>query len=182
MLGHASAVLTLDTYADLFPDDLELVSAALDTARQASLGCPADALRTEEGQGPRPGFLARASELRQRVGVAGFEPTTSSSRTKRATKLRHTPREATTAYRTGLSAGQTPATGRRNWFGDHVHDRDLVADRSVAGWMWAVGGVVHNGRASADAVQRAGIDDDWVGGRGLRRILRPGGVVAVHHQ
>ncbi len=35
-----------------------------------------------------------------RVGVAGFEPTTSSSRTKRATKLRHTPREATTAYRT----------------------------------------------------------------------------------
>jgi hypothetical protein len=33
--------------------------------------------------------------------VAGFEPTTSSSRTKRATKLRHTPREATTAYRTG---------------------------------------------------------------------------------
>jgi len=35
------------------------------------------------------------------VGVAGFEPTTSSSRTKRATKLRHTPREATTAYRTG---------------------------------------------------------------------------------
>ena len=32
--------------------------------------------------------------------MAGFEPTTSSSRTKRATKLRHTPREATTAYRT----------------------------------------------------------------------------------
>ncbi len=24
MLGHASAVLTLDTYADLFPDDLEI--------------------------------------------------------------------------------------------------------------------------------------------------------------
>ena len=34
------------------------------------------------------------------VGVAGFEPTTSSSRTKHATKLRHTPREASTAYRT----------------------------------------------------------------------------------
>jgi integrase len=33
MLGHASAVLTLDTYADLFPDDLEMVSAALDDAR-----------------------------------------------------------------------------------------------------------------------------------------------------
>jgi hypothetical protein len=26
------------------------------------------------------------------VGVAGFEPTTSSSRTKHATKLRHTPK------------------------------------------------------------------------------------------
>ena len=52
MLGHASAVLTLDTYADLFPDDLEPVSAALDTARQASLGLPADALRTERNKGP----------------------------------------------------------------------------------------------------------------------------------
>ena len=28
------------------------------------------------------------------VGVAGFEPTASSSRTKRATKLRYTPRRA----------------------------------------------------------------------------------------
>ena len=52
MLGHASAVLTLDTYADLFPDDLELVSAALDTARHASLGSPADALRTGEAESP----------------------------------------------------------------------------------------------------------------------------------
>ena len=25
MLGHASAVLTLDTYSDLFPDDLDAV-------------------------------------------------------------------------------------------------------------------------------------------------------------
>jgi hypothetical protein len=32
-----------------------------------------------------------ASHLLQRVGVTGFEPATSSSRTKRATKLRHTP-------------------------------------------------------------------------------------------
>ena len=37
MLGHASAVLTLDTYADLFPDDLEMVSAALDDARRTAL-------------------------------------------------------------------------------------------------------------------------------------------------
>ena len=46
MLGHQSAALTLDTYADLFPDDLELVSAALDQARQAALNVTADQLRT----------------------------------------------------------------------------------------------------------------------------------------
>ena len=46
------------------------------------------------------------------VGKAGFEPTTSSSRTKHATKLRHTPREATTAYRTGVPRSQTPAQDR----------------------------------------------------------------------
>jgi hypothetical protein len=32
-----------------------------------------------------------ASGLYRSVGVTGFEPATSSSRTKRATKLRHTP-------------------------------------------------------------------------------------------
>ncbi|WP_172192785.1 tyrosine-type recombinase/integrase [Actinomyces faecalis] len=30
MLGHASAAMTLDTYADLFPDDLDAVAGALD--------------------------------------------------------------------------------------------------------------------------------------------------------
>ena len=45
------------------------------------------------------------------VGVAGFEPTTSSSRTKHATKLRHTPREATTAYRTNPASGQRGLPG-----------------------------------------------------------------------
>lgn len=38
MLGHKSAAMTLDTYADLFPDDLEAVSAALDKAVRASVG------------------------------------------------------------------------------------------------------------------------------------------------
>ncbi len=52
MLGHASAVLTLDTYADLFPDDLELVSAALDDARTKSLEPAADQLRTGTKEGP----------------------------------------------------------------------------------------------------------------------------------
>nr|WP_307861060.1 site-specific integrase [Microbacterium sp. SD291] len=35
MLGHASASMTLDTYADLFDDDLDSVAIALDQARRA---------------------------------------------------------------------------------------------------------------------------------------------------
>ena len=37
------------------------------------------------------GHLRQRKMASDLVGVAGFEPTTSSSRTKRATKLRHTP-------------------------------------------------------------------------------------------
>lgn len=37
MLGHASAAMTLDTYADLFDDDLEAVGVALDKARSESI-------------------------------------------------------------------------------------------------------------------------------------------------
>ena len=33
MLGHASAAMTLDTYADLFDDDLDAVSDRLDEVR-----------------------------------------------------------------------------------------------------------------------------------------------------
>lgn len=36
MLGHASAAMTLDVYADLFDDDLDTVSAALNDARAKS--------------------------------------------------------------------------------------------------------------------------------------------------
>ena len=36
MLGHASAAMTLDIYADLFDDDLEAVAEALDKARSAA--------------------------------------------------------------------------------------------------------------------------------------------------
>lgn len=35
MLGHASAAMTLDTYADLFDDDLDAVATALDAARSS---------------------------------------------------------------------------------------------------------------------------------------------------
>ncbi len=37
MLGHASAAMTLDTYADLFDDDLDAVASALDRARKESI-------------------------------------------------------------------------------------------------------------------------------------------------
>lgn len=37
MLGHASAAMTLDVYADLFDDDVDAVSAALDQARTTAL-------------------------------------------------------------------------------------------------------------------------------------------------
>ncbi len=36
MLGHASAAMTLDTYADLFDDDLDAVAEALDLAKAGS--------------------------------------------------------------------------------------------------------------------------------------------------
>lgn len=37
MLGHASAAMTLDTYADLFDDDLDAVADALSAAKLASM-------------------------------------------------------------------------------------------------------------------------------------------------
>lgn len=37
MLGHASAAMTLDVYADLFDDDLEAVAVALDAARSREI-------------------------------------------------------------------------------------------------------------------------------------------------
>ena len=49
MLGHASASMTLDTYADLFDDDLDGVATALDAARRAAV--VAKALpRSESGE------------------------------------------------------------------------------------------------------------------------------------
>ena len=37
MLGHASAAMTLDTYADLFEDDLDNVSERLEAARSQTV-------------------------------------------------------------------------------------------------------------------------------------------------
>jgi integrase len=50
MLGHASAAMTLDVYADLFPDDLDAVSEAMGQAREIAL---ADISRTLGRSGGR---------------------------------------------------------------------------------------------------------------------------------
>jgi hypothetical protein len=42
MLGHARATMTLDVYADLFDEDLDVVAGQLDTAIRSA----ADQLRT----------------------------------------------------------------------------------------------------------------------------------------
>ena len=42
MLGHAKASMTLDTYADLFDEDLDGVADRLDAAIQATAGRSAD--------------------------------------------------------------------------------------------------------------------------------------------
>jgi integrase len=46
MLGHASAALTLDRYADLFDDDLDAVAERLDAVARNARGLLADYLRT----------------------------------------------------------------------------------------------------------------------------------------
>jgi integrase len=55
MLGHASAALTLDTYADLFDDDLDAVADGLDDAARHVRGGLADFLRTGDGNDPDGG-------------------------------------------------------------------------------------------------------------------------------
>ena len=44
MLGHASAAMTLDTYADLLDDDLDNVAAALNRARERQIASHAPQL------------------------------------------------------------------------------------------------------------------------------------------
>ena len=55
MLGHAKASMTLDVYADLFDDDLDVVAAQLDTAITTSKQILADQLRTGPVSTPQIG-------------------------------------------------------------------------------------------------------------------------------
>ena len=63
LLGHKSAVLTLDKYGHLFPDDLDAVANAFDAAAQTTAG----------GRQPEGG-RAGAEIALSRVAGAGFEP------------------------------------------------------------------------------------------------------------
>jgi integrase len=77
MLGHASAAMTLDVYADLFDDDLDTLADRLETTASAAR---ADYLRTGTGVIPLHQDsieAARAADLQERlVGPVGLEPTT----------------------------------------------------------------------------------------------------------
>ena len=59
LLGHKSAVLTLDRYGHLFPDDLDVVATAFDSA--------AEGRTSERKQAPSKGVLTS-------VAGTGFEP------------------------------------------------------------------------------------------------------------
>ena len=80
MLGHASAAMTLDRYADLFDDDLDAVADRLDAVRESSRGLSADFLRTEADLIliPRSPQTPAAQQIRglQTVETRGIEPLT----------------------------------------------------------------------------------------------------------
>ena len=63
LLGHKTAVLTLDRYGHLFPDDLDAVADAFDAA--------AEGLRTA---GVRKPVVGGQKKALTRVAGAGFEP------------------------------------------------------------------------------------------------------------
>ena len=77
MLGHASAAMTLDVYADLFDEDMDTLAERLETTASDAR---ADYLRTGTGviqlrQDSQQ--AARIADLHeQRVGPVGLEPTT----------------------------------------------------------------------------------------------------------
>jgi hypothetical protein len=70
MLGHASAAMTLDTYADLFEDDLDAVASALDQARASSVAVE---MQSRAGQ-PSPDDPQEARKYAAERGVKKGAP------------------------------------------------------------------------------------------------------------
>lgn len=68
MLGHASAALTLDRYADLFDNDLDAVADRLDVVARTARGLLADSLRT----GTQIRILRTAPETTTSPGIRGL--------------------------------------------------------------------------------------------------------------
>ncbi len=70
MLGHASAAMTLDVYADLFDDDLDSVATVLDQKAQPRVWAKC-------GQTPdsRFGFIARIAKSPGIPGLSMVAPT-----------------------------------------------------------------------------------------------------------
>ena len=66
-------------------------SVRVSPSKSRDVGSPFGSPRLCKIEKGAPDSSGTPSHLRESVGVAGFEPTTSSSRTKRATKLRYTP-------------------------------------------------------------------------------------------
>ncbi|MDT5321530.1 MAG: hypothetical protein QOD88_4052 [Mycobacterium sp.] len=122
------------------------------------------------------------------VGVAGFEPTASSSRTKRATKLRHTPRKATTAYRTDAAMRQSGSpcqplrlapAGLSVLRRTHLRRSGICATvrRGIPGMSATL-----NRLNTAHAVQRKRVNHDGVRRRGVRRTAGPRGAMAAGYR
>src|SRR3954451_10194934 len=77
MLGHASAAMTLDVYADLFEDDLDAVAARLDVGPSATdvgkMWPTRRALGRPRGKLP-PDQHFPSAERGKRVGPVGLDP------------------------------------------------------------------------------------------------------------
>ncbi|NYE18116.1 tyrosine-type recombinase/integrase [Microbacterium immunditiarum] len=81
MLGHASAAMTLDTYSDLFDDDLDAVAEALDRAHAGISGIRRPRARAVEARTKRRGslFSGPGGERDAAAPLSGTTPTSSRS-------------------------------------------------------------------------------------------------------
>jgi integrase len=78
MLGHANAAMTLDTYAELFDDDLDSVATSLDLVAAAAFESQTELSRNPEPETTASGGNAQVTGPKIRalrlVPPAGFEP------------------------------------------------------------------------------------------------------------
>ena len=74
MLGHASAAMTLDVYADLFDEDLDAVTVALDKARSESVGSLWGLGHSDPSDETPNTVLTRENNDNKAVPPLGFEP------------------------------------------------------------------------------------------------------------